>query len=390
MHLSQKQMNNLMDDAIELAKNGQGFVSPNPLVGAILVRLSFCGRIKVLGKGYHHKCGEPHAEVMAIRDAEKNGFKNLQNAILIVTLEPCCHFGKTPPCTELILQKGIKTVICGSVDSNEKVLGKGIEILRARGVKVICGIREKECKNLNKIFFTYITKHRPFVLYKCAMSLDGKTAIQNVASEKISSRESQKEVHSLRAKYKGIMCGIKTVQQDNPLLNVRKENGDADCNVNQPVRIIVDTNLSISEESKIVKTATKQKTILLCSNEAFEKFYEKRKRLESKKIEIISLGKNEKTMRLDLAQAMSELSNLGIDSILLEGGGTLASSMIKENLVDSFCFYIAPIFLGGEKSSTPIFDLGIDSVLNGVKLKNITTRICGADTVLEGDVCLPE
>ena len=252
-----------MRHAINLAKKGEGFTNPNPLVGSVIVKDG-----KIIGEGFHKKYGELHAEREALKNCleRKN---NPEGATLYVTLEPCCHFGKQPPCTQAIIQSGIKKVIVGSRDPNPLVSGKGNKILRENNITVFEDCLISECDSLNEIFFHYIKTSLPFIALKFASTLDGKIATKDGNSKWITNEESRSFVHSLRNKYSAILCGINTVLQDNPLLTCRIPNS------RNPVRIILDSNLKIPENSKIVKTASEIKTIVSCTNSAFSSNSEK-------------------------------------------------------------------------------------------------------------------
>ena len=354
-----------MKRAIELAKKGAGFVNPNPLVGAVIVKDDV-----IIGEGYHEKFGELHAE----RNALKNCKEEPAGATIYVTLEPCCHHGKTPPCTEAIIESGIKRVVVGALDVNPLVAGKGVQILRDNGIEVVRGILADECTDLNKVFNKYILKKRPYVVMKYAMTADGKIATDTGKSKWITCEESRKEVHVLRNKLMGIMVGVSTVIADDPMLNCRLEIPHRD-----PVRIICDTNLRTPLDSKVVQTADTLKTIIATSSEDKEKLSE----YEKRGCEIVNVPM--RSEGIDLNILMEKLGALGIDGILLEGGGTLNSSALKAQIVDEVHTYIAPKIFGGMGKS-PVTGLGIDDPDEAIELCITDISKVGKDLLIESEV----
>ena len=354
-----------MKRAIELAKKGAGFVNPNPLVGAVIVKDDV-----IIGEGYHEKYGELHAE----RNALKNCKEEPAGATIYVTLEPCCHHGKTPPCTEAIIESGIKRVVVGALDVNPLVAGKGVQILRDNGIEVVTGILADECTALNKVFNKYILKKRPYVVMKYAMTADGKIATDTGKSKWITCEESRKEVHVLRNKLMGIMVGVSTVIADDPMLNCRLETPHRD-----PVRIICDTNLRTPLDSKVVQTAENLKTIIATSSEDKEKLSE----YEKRGCEIVNVPM--RSEGIDLNVLMDKLGERGIDGILLEGGGTLNSSALKAQIVDEVHTYIAPKVFGGMGKS-PVTGLGIDELDDAIELCITDISRVGKDLLIESEV----
>ena len=321
-----------MKMALELAKNGAGRVSPNPMVGAIIVKDN-----RIIAKGYHKEYGRDHAEV----DAFKNAIQDVEGATMYVTLEPCSHYGKTPPCADKIVEKKISRVVIGSLDPNPLVSGNGVKKLIDAGIEVKVGILEENCKKLNEVFMKYISEKKPFVLMKSAMSLDGKIATYLGESKWISGEESRKDVHKLRNELSAIMVGVETVIKDNPELTCRIENG------RNPIRIVVDSSLRIPIESKLVEGAREIKTIIATTNRAD---YEKSLSLKEKGV--IVLITEDINKQVDLVDLMKKLGEMKIDSILLEGGATLNFSALSQGIVDKVQVYIAPMIIGGEKSKT--------------------------------------
>lgn len=352
--------------AIELAKGGIGKVNPNPLVGAVIVK----GK-EIIGKGYHEKYGGSHAEVNAINSSNDS----VEGSTLYVTLEPCCHFGKTPPCVNLIIEKGIKKVVIGHLDPNPAVCGKGVKKLREAGIEVVIGVMEDECKKINNVFIKYIKKEMPYVVLKTAMSLDGKIATYTGESKWITGSESRKKVHELRNEMLSIMVGVNTVILDNPKLTCRIPGG------RNPIRIIVDSKLRIPMNSEVVLSANKVKTIVATTKLA-EK--EKIRTLENLGVEVLTVEDNDKGV--DLKKLMIKLASMGIDGVLLEGGSSLNFSALEEKIVDKVIFYIAPKIIGGQQSKTPIGGEGIKLLSDSFKLKNLSVNSVGEDIVAEGIV----
>lgn len=351
-----------MKKAIELAKKGEGWTSPNPMVGAVIVKDG-----KIIGEGYHRKYGEFHAERNAIASLKESA----EGATMYVTLEPCCHYGKTPPCTEAILEQKIGRVVIGSRDPNPQVAGKGVEILRNAGIQVIQDFMKEECDQLNQVFFHYITKKTPYVTMKYAMTADGKIATKTGESKWITSREARNEVQVMRHKYTGIMVGIETVLADNPLLNTRIAGGKS------PVRIICDSRLRIPLDCQICNTAKKYKTIVACAVPDLDKM----DLLNEKGVQVLVCPDN--NQKVDLNKLMEYLGKEGIDSLLLEGGGTLNDSAVRTGIVKKLLVFIAPKLFGGKKSKTPIEGTGICAISEARQMKLNEIKQIGSDILLE-------
>lgn len=364
--------------AIQLAKKGEGWTNPNPMVGAVIVK---DGRI--IGEGYHKKCGELHAERNAIASLTESA----EGATIYVTLEPCCHYGKTPPCTEAIIEQKIKKVVIGSRDPNPKVAGKGAQILRESGITVVQDFMREECDRLNPVFFHYITTKTPYVVMKYAMTLDGKIATKTGASKWITGEPARQEVQHMRHRYMGIMAGIGTVLADDPMLNVRVEGWKS------PVRIVCDSSLRIPLDSQIVRSAKEYRTIVAYAGreeneEITEKITEKIERLHAKGVDTVCCP--DEKGQIDLKKLMTYLGNEGIDSILLEGGGTLNDSALRAGIVKEVHCFIAPKLFGGKNSKTPVQGIGIGLPSEALKLK--CTDICriGEDIRIICQVCEKE
>ena len=368
-----------MQRAIQLAKKGEGWTNPNPMVGAVIVKDG-----RVIGEGYHKKCGELHAERNAIASLTESA----QGATMYVTLEPCCHYGKTPPCTEAILEQKIGKVVIGSRDPNPKVAGKGAQILRKAGVTVVEDFMREECDRLNPVFFHYITTKTPYVVMKYAMTMDGKIATKTGESKWITGEEARTQVQHMRHRYMGIMAGIGTVLSDDPMLNVRVEG------LKSPVRIVCDSQLRIPSDSQIVKSAGEYRTIVAYADK--EHTEEKLQILHDLGVETICCP--DEKHQVDLKKLMEYLGNEGIDSILLEGGGTLNDSALRAGIVKEVQIFMAPKIFGGINSKTPVEGIGIKHPLEAVKLRytdicpfgediRITCQVCATE---RGESCLQE
>ncbi|MGN1085782.1 MAG: bifunctional diaminohydroxyphosphoribosylaminopyrimidine deaminase/5-amino-6-(5-phosphoribosylamino)uracil reductase RibD [Porcipelethomonas sp.] len=353
-----------MKIALDEAVKGMGFTSPNPMVGAVIVR---DGRI--ISRDYHHRCGEFHAE----RNAINNCKEDMHGAEIYVTLEPCCHYGKTPPCTEAIIQSGIKKVYYGSDDPNPLVAGKGAEILRNHGIEVESGILKAECDAVNDVFFHYITHKTPFVVMKYAMTADGKIACYNGESKWITGEEARQNVQKSRLRYSAIMVGVGTVLADDPQLTCRLENG------RNPVRIICDSRLRTPLDSNIVKTALEVPTIIACLETV-----ENGEEYEKKGVKLLRVG--EKDGHIDLAELMKKLGELKIDSILLEGGAQLNYSALQAGIVNKVQAYISPKIFGGKTAPSPVGSEGVSSPAEGFMLKNPRISSFGEDFLIEWEV----
>jgi len=354
-----------MQQALDLAKTAMGHTSPNPMVGCVVVKNE-----KLVASGCHERYGEFHAE----RNALTRCKEDLTGADLYVTLEPCCHQGKTPPCTDIIIERKIGRVFVGALDPNPKVDGGGIKILREHGIEVITGILEQECLALNEIFFHYITTGLPYVAMKYAMTLDGKIASANGDSKWVTGEKAREHVHFLRKKYSAILAGIDTVLADDPLLNCRTEEGV------DPIRVICDSHLRLPMESQIVKTAGKIKTIAAYTDAEEET----KKKLESTGVELLQIS--EKNGHVDLEKLIRTLGEKKIDSILVEGGGNIHGSLLQTGLVNRVYAYIAPKLIGGKNALPPVGGDGIEKMKDAVVLQNQEILHLGADYCIRGDV----
>ncbi|MEY8338230.1 bifunctional diaminohydroxyphosphoribosylaminopyrimidine deaminase/5-amino-6-(5-phosphoribosylamino)uracil reductase RibD [Lachnospiraceae bacterium 62-35] len=351
--------------ALSLAERGCGRVNPNPMVGAVLVKDGL-----IIGKGWHEQYGGPHAE----RNAFAACTDSPEGAVLYVTLEPCCHHGKTPPCTEAIINHKVSRVVIGSSDPNPLVSGKGVKLLREHGITVDEGILKEDCDQLNHVFFHFIRKKTPYVVLKYAMTMDGKIAAASGASKWITGEEARHHVHQNRHRYSSLMTGIGTVLADDPLLTCRIPQG------RNPIRIICDTHLRLPLNSRIASTASVTPSILLtCCKEA-----EQKKPLEACGFRILTVPS--RNGHIDLKAAMKLLGEQNIDSILLEGGSALNWAALEAGIVHKVQAYIAPKLFGGSLSKSPIGGEGVYLPSDAFQLLPPSIKVLGEDILLESEV----
>ena len=351
-----------MEQALCLAKKGEGFVSPNPMVGAVIVKDG-----RVIGSGYHRQYGGPHAEVNAVAEAKED----IAGATVYVTLEPCAHYGKTPPCADMLAEKKPARVVVGSLDPNPLVAGKGVQKLRDAGIPVTVGVLEAQCRELNRVFFHYIAAKRPYVVMKTAMTLDGKIATVTGESQWITGEESRRDAHYLRCKYTGIMVGVNTIVHDNARLTCRLEQGK------NPVRIVVDSCLRIPLSANVLKEQESNQTILATTSQASPLAVQKLEALGAR-----VLCCRSKDGRVDLGDLMDRLGELGIDSVLLEGGATLNDAALREGIVQEVVAYIAPKIIGGAQALTPVEGAGTARLQDAYQLERMRAEPVGQDIKL--------
>lgn len=354
-----------MNLAIKLAEKAKNKTNPNPMVGALVVKNG-----RILGKGYHEKSGFAHAEVVALDEAGKYA----KGARLYVTLEPCAHFGKTPPCVDRIINSGIKEVFVGMIDPNPLNNGKGIEILKEYNIKVEVGFLEDKLKKLNEVFIKYITKRLPFVVVKVGQSLDGKIAIESGESKWITSDKSRVYAHRQRRNYDAIMVGVNTVLRDNPKL-------EAWFSERQPVKIVVDSQLSTPQNANIF---SKESSVIIATLPTRPGQETENRMILSEQAKLLEVG--EKSGQINLKDMMRKLTRLQITNILVEGGGTLIGSLFDEGLVDKVLFFISPKIIGGKDSISSVMGRGITRIDKAIKLKEIKLRRIGEDILVEGYV----
>jgi len=349
--------------ALELAALGEGNVNPNPMVGAVVVKDG-----EIIGRGYHKKYGGPHAEVFALEEAEKEA----KGATIYVTLEPCSHYGKTPPCAEKIIKMGIKRCVIATLDPNPLVAGKGVKLLKDAGIEVKINILKEEALKQNVVFFKYIEKKIPYLFLKCAITLDGKIATESGDSKWISNEISRARVQELRHKYMGIMVGIKTLLGDNPRLNARIEGG------NNPYRIVVDPSLKTPEDYNFIQNNEDNKSIIITSkinigsgkHLKFEKDYN---------VKFIFLDGN----RFLMTEILKEIGEMGIDSILLEGGNSMISMAFKERALDGGQIFIAPKITGDNNAIPFVGGFKIENMKESIELKGVKFKVYGDNIAIE-------
>lgn len=353
-----------MRRAIELAERGVGFTNPNPMVGAVIVKDG-----KVIGEGWHERYGEWHAE----RNALRNCSESASGATMYVTLEPCCHYGKTPPCTDAIIEHGVARVVVGMVDPNPLVAGKGLALLHDAGIEVECGVEEETLRELNRVFLKYASTKQPWVAMKTAMTLDGKIATHTGDSKWVTGAQSRAYVHELRHRFMAVMAGIGTVLCDDPLLNCRIERHE----VRQPIRVVVDSTARLPLNSQIVRTAGDMRTIVACTAASAE---EKLSALRDAGVEVMVCEDNHGMVNVKCLLRL--LGQAGIDSILLEGGGGLNYSFLAEKLVDELYAFVAPKIVGGMNAKTPVEGAGIDKMADTINLEWKDVAHIGDDVLL--------
>lgn len=378
-----------MRRALDLARNGYGWTNPNPMVGAVIVK---DGRI--IGEGWHTKCGNLHAEREAFAHCDEDPL----GATLYVTLEPCCHWGKTPPCTEAIIENNIARVVVGAPDPNPLVAGEGITQLREAGIEVVEKVLLQECLDINKVFFHYIQTKLPYVVVKYAMTLDGKSATKTGASQWITGESARAHVHTQRHRFSAIMVGIGTVLSDDPMLTARLgESKDLiaswktesefmedpfsnDELSNNPVRIVLDSSLQIPLHAKLVTTAKETPTIIATLS------------TDGKQIaQLQAYGCDVVVMRscngkVDLQDLMEKLGQRGIDSVYVEGGATVHAALIESGLVDEVHAYVAPKIFGGRKAPGPVGGEGVEIPAEALQFSKVTTKQFGRDFLFECEV----
>lgn len=333
--------------ALQLAEKGRMSVSPNPMVGCVIVKNN-----KIIATGWHQRAGESHAEIIALQATQED----LSGATLYVTLEPCCHYGRTPPCVDAILNSGIKEIYVACLDPNPVVAGKGIELLKQANITVHVGLLENEAKKLNEIFFHYITTKRPFVIAKWAMSLDGKTVTNPNDSRQISGEQAYQYTHQLRHQVDAILVGAKTALHDNPQLTARLH-----ANEKQPIRIVLANKSELPKNLELLNNSLPGKTIIVTNN----------KMISAEQVEVLYIDSNNQS-QISLPSLLEELGKRGITSLLIEGGMTTLNYFIKENLINKFHVYLTPTII----SSLPAKK----------KLNNFSYHALGDDILISGEI----
>ncbi|QQR81546.1 MAG: bifunctional diaminohydroxyphosphoribosylaminopyrimidine deaminase/5-amino-6-(5-phosphoribosylamino)uracil reductase RibD [Deltaproteobacteria bacterium] len=382
-----------MGMALDLARLALGRTSPNPMVGAVIVKDG-----KVIGKGFHRQAGMAHAEVEALNNCRggspwppskkcdgvgNHGGLPLRDATLYVTLEPCCHQGRTPPCVDAILKSGIREVVIGMKDPDQKVAGKGIRILKKNGIKVRVGILEKECRALNAAYIKHRQTGLPYVTLKIASTLDGKVALSNGESKWITNEESRDMGHVLPDQHDAIVVGIGTVQTDDPQLTTRLRSDES----HDPIRVVLDSSLKISAKAKVLRQISASPTwIATTLAETDKKIKNFEKKFSRVSFEILSCRSDSKH-RVDLKDLLKKIAARGVVSVLVEGGPSVATSFLQQKLVDRVVHFISPSYVGGNHHGA-LGDLLIKKLGQKMSLREIEVRTLGSDIMIEGFINL--
>jgi len=356
--------------ALDLASLGRGTTSPNPMVGAVVVKNG-----KIIGKGYHQAAGLAHAEVNALDEAGANA----NNATLYVTLEPCNHHGRTPPCTEKIISAGITRLVVAMPDPNPDVCGGGLDYLAQKGLEIVSGVCRQEAQELNEVFIKFITTGKPFVVLKCAATLDGQIATRSGDAKWVSSPASRNHVHHLRHAMDAILVGIGTVRKDDPKLTTRLPEGGGQ----NPIRLILDTKVSISEKAQVVQTAHTAETWIVSADAALsDETQAKRARLKSMGVRLLPAPVHRQ--HIDLMRLMTILGRENITSLLIEGGGEIIASAVAAEIVDKIMLFYAPKILGGNDGIPICKGRGKDRMQAAWPVSNIRVHRFEDDIMIEG------
>jgi diaminohydroxyphosphoribosylaminopyrimidine deaminase/5-amino-6-(5-phosphoribosylamino)uracil reductase len=358
-----------MARALELAEKGRGFTSPNPMVGAVVVKDG-----RVVAEGYHQRFGEAHAEVNALRQAGETA----RGATLYVTLEPCCHFGKTPPCTRAVIEAGVTKVVMAMEDPHPLVAGKGRAELERAGILVESGLLEGRARRLNEWFSKYATTGMPFFTAKAAMTLDGKIATRTGHSRWITGEAAREYVHWLRGGVDAVMVGSRTVEADDPMLTTRLRRGAIE-NGRDAVRVIVDGDARSSPDRKVFSLKSSAPTLVAVKTTAAA---ERKRALRDAGADVIEIGP--RGDKVDLVQLAQILGKRNIASVLIEGGGGLLAAALEAGIIDKVLFFVAPKIIGGKDAPTPVEGLGVERMDEALRLENVSTRQFGDDILIEG------
>jgi diaminohydroxyphosphoribosylaminopyrimidine deaminase/5-amino-6-(5-phosphoribosylamino)uracil reductase len=359
--------------ALRLAAKGQGKTCPNPMVGALVVK---DGRI--VGRGYHHGPGQPHAEILALNQAGRHAI----GATLYVTLEPCCHLLKrTPPCVPTIVQSGVRRVVVAMTDANPMVKGKGIAALRRAGIKVMTAIAQEEAARLNREYLHWVTTGRPYVILKAGMTLDGKVATAKGESRWITGPLARQNVHRLRSHVDAVVVGVGTVLKDNPTLTARVSDRPLKLALRQPLRVVLDSKLRTPPTAKICAKQDQAKTLIVTTGRASRL---RRRLLELTGVEVVSFSRTDR--RISLPALMTMLGKRGITSVLIEGGSTVNAAALRARLVNHVVLYFAPILMGGQDAKAVIGGRSPKRLSQALTLRNVMVRRIGNDLVVEGDL----
>ena len=356
-----------MARALELAARARGRTSPNPMVGAVLVRGG-----EIVGQGFHPRAGEPHAEIFALRQAGERA----RGALLYVNLEPCCHFGRTPPCTEALIQAGVAEVHMAMEDPNPLVHGKGRAALEAAGIRTMIGEAEDEARQLNETFIKYISTSHPFVTAKFAMSLDGKIATSTGESRWITGRPARRRVHELRDMSDAVCVGVNTLLADDPRLTTRLEGTD----VRHPLRVVLDSRGRAPLTARAFDRALPGRT-LVATTEHMSAHH--RSELEARRLEVWTLPSDDQG-RVDLVALLDRLGERETTSLLVEGGGSLLASFFEARLVDKVLAFVAPVIIGGQAAPTPVRGVGASRLADALRLERLSVERVGDDVLIVG------
>lgn len=359
--------------ALRLAAKGRGKTSPNPMVGALVVKNG-----RIVGRGYHHGPGQPHAEILALNQAGPRA----KSAILYVTLEPCCHLLKrTPPCVPAVVQSGVRQVVVAMADPNPSVKGRGIAALRRAGITVTTAVGLEEAAQLNRAYLHWVTTGRPYVILKAGMTLDGKVATATGESRWITGPLARQDVHRLRSQVDAVLVGVGTVLKDNPTLTARLSDRPLKLALKQPMRVVLDSTLRTPPTATVCSEQDRAKTLIVTTSRASRS---RRRPFERAGVEVISLS--QKNRRVSLPALMTMLGKRGITSVLIEGGSTVNAAALREKLVNHVVFYLAPTLLGGQDAKAVIGDRSPKRLAQALTLRHVTVRRTGNDLVVEGDL----
>ena len=349
----------MMQRCLELARHALGYTSPNPMVGAVIIKDG-----EIIGEGFHPKAGEPHAEVFALKDAGENA----RGATVYVNLEPCNHYGRTPPCSEALIAAGVSKVVVGMVDPNPLVAAGGIARLRSAGIEVVVGVEEEACQKLNEGFIHRIRYKKPLGILKYAMTLDGKIATSKGHSNWITNTAARKQVHQLRVGCDAVIVGGNTVRQDNPYLTSHQ------ADVHNPLRVVMSRNLNLPFNANLwdVREAPTLVLTEVGANSEFKEF------LQHKGVEVVELT------LLTPSKAMTFLYERGFCSVLWECGGILAANAITQGAVQKILAFIAPKIIGGSDAPTPVGELGFSTMMEALQLERVTVKSIDSDCLIEG------
>ena len=361
-----------MKMALHLAQQGRGRTSPNPMVGAVVVKDG-----AVAGMGYHQKAGTPHAEIHALNEAGMAA----QGSTLYVTLEPCCHRGRTLPCVDFIIRSRVARVVAAMQDPNPLVNGRGIRMLRDAGIKVDVGILENEARKLNEFFIKYITKKIPFVILKAAVSLDGRIATRTGESRWITGEAARERAHEIRDTVDAVLVGVNTVITDNPSLTTRLNGREG----RDPIRIILDTHLRTPLDARVIVNDSPAKTFIFAGGDVAR---ERIKAYQERNVTVLVAKKG--MHRIEFVQILEDLGVMEVSSLMIEGGAEVHASALKSGIVDRVVFFVAPKIIGGGGSREAIANLGVERIRDAMQIEHVHVEQVGEDVMIEGDVIKPD